>query len=226
MWQKPWGYKEGFAICGGLFLVGTLLQIVLGKVHLDLLAYPVNLILGLVYLVLIIAASLLSRKVYLFRWMSGYQAAVTSMIAAVIITVIMGLTLQVNEKVHVTGIAGWLGFHQMLSAWSFSLLLVWFITLLGMVTLRRIRHFKPRDIPFILNHMGLFLALTGAILGSADMQRLKMQTSIGKAEWRAFDEDQKLMELPLAIELHDFTIDEYPPKLMLIDNETGKVGGP
>ena len=72
MWQKPWGYKEGFAICGGLFLVGTLLQIVLGKVHLDLLAYPVNLILGLVYLVLIIAASLLSRKVYLFRWMSGY----------------------------------------------------------------------------------------------------------------------------------------------------------
>ena len=42
--------------------------------------------------------------------------------------------------------------------------------------------------------MGLFLALTGAILGSADMQRLKMQTSIGKAEWRAFDEDQKLME--------------------------------
>ena len=223
MWQKPWGYKEGFAICGGLFLVGTLLQIVLGKVHLDLLAYPVNLILGLVYLVLIIAASLLSRKVYLFRWMSGYQAAVTSMIAVVIITVIMGLTLQVNEKVHVTGIAGWLGFHQMLSAWSFSLLLVWFITLLGMVTLRRIRHFKPRDIPFILNHMGLFLALTGAILGSADMQRLKMQTSIGKAEWRAFDEDRKLMELPLAIELHDFTIDEYPPKLMLIDNETGKV---
>ena len=31
----------------------------------------------------------------------------------------------------------------------------------------------------------------------------------------------QLIELPLAIELKDFTIDEYPPKLMLIDNETG-----
>ena len=36
------------------------------------------------------------------------------------------------------------------------------------------------------------------------------------------DEHGKLIELPLAIELKDFTIDEYPPKLMLIDNETGR----
>ena len=32
-----------------------------------------------------------------------------------------------------------------------------------------------------------------------------------------------MIELPLAIELRSFTIDEYPPKLMLIDNTTGKV---
>ena len=31
-----------------------------------------------------------------------------------------------------------------------------------------------------------------------------------------------MIELPLAIELRSFTIDEYPPKLMLIDNTTGK----
>lgn len=31
-----------------------------------------------------------------------------------------------------------------------------------------------------------------------------------------------MRELPLAIELQDFTIDEYPPKLMLINNETGE----
>lgn len=223
MWQKPWGYKEGFTICGGLFLVGTLLQITLGKVNLDLLAYPVNLILGLVYVILLILAFTLSRKVYLFRWMGSYQAAVTSMIAVVVLTVIMGLTLQVNAKIHIHGIAGWFGFSQMLSAWSFTLLLTWFISLLGIVTLRRIRHFKGKDIPFLFNHLGLFLALTGAILGSADMQRLKMQTTIGKAEWRAYDEEQQLVELPLAVELQDFTIDEYPPKLMLIDNETGKV---
>ena len=46
---------------------------------------------------------------------------------------------------------------------------------------------------------------------------------MGNAEWRATDDKGKLIELPLAIELKDFTIDEYPPKLMLIDNETGGV---
>lgn len=223
MWQKPWGYKEGFSICGGLFLVGTLLQITLGAVNLDHLAYPVNLIIGAVYILVLTGASLSSRKVYLFRWMSGYQAAITAMIAVVVMTIIMGLTLQVNAKVRVTGIDAWFGFSHMISAWSFALVLAWFISLLGMVIARRARYFRLKDIPFTLNHLGLFLALTGAILGSADMQRLKMQTSIGKAEWRARDENQGTRELPLAIELHDFTIDEYPPKLMLIDNETGKV---
>lgn len=59
-------------------------------------------------------------------------------------------------------------------------------------------------------------------LGNADMQRVRMTTRIDNAEWRAMDEYGKLIELPLAIELKDFTIDEYPPKLMLIDNETGR----
>ena len=36
------------------------------------------------------------------------------------------------------------------------------------------------------------------------------------------NEDGKLTELPLAIELKEFTIHEYPPKLMMINNENGQ----
>ncbi len=82
--------------------------------------------------------------------------------------------------------------------------------------------FNVRKIPFLLNHAGLFVALLTATLGNADMQRLKMITQLGKTEWRAIDEGGKLTELPLAVELKEFTIHEYPPKLMLIDNETGQ----
>ena len=39
---------------------------------------------------------------------------------------------------------------------------------------------------------------------------------------RVWTRTRKMRELPLAIELQDFTIDEYPPKLMLINNETGE----
>lgn len=222
MWQKPWGYKEGFAICGGLFLTGTLLQIVLGKCSLDILSYPVNICVGILYVAVLLTAYAFSRKSYFVRWMSSYSAAVTAMLSVVALTVIMGLTRQVQPDVTLTGIERWLGFSQMLSACSFLLLFFWFTSLLGVTTIKRMHHFRRRDIPFVLNHLGLFLALTGAVLGSADMQRLKMTTQVGKAEWRAYDERQELRELPLAIELKEFTIDEYPPKLMLIDNASGK----
>lgn len=222
MWQKPWGYKEGFSICGGLFIVGILLQITLGKTQLDLLVWPMNAILGGVYILLLMLMQIFRRKSYLLRWLSSYPAAITSIASVVVMTLIMGFTRQIQAEVQLTGIERWLGFSQMLSSWSFALLLVWFITLLGLSTLKRLSHFQWRDIPFHLNHFGLFLALFGAILGSPDLQRLKMTTVMNKAEWRAFDENNRIVELPLAIELHDFTIDEYPPKLMLLDNETGQ----
>ena len=222
MWQKTWGYKEGFAVCGGLFLIGTFWQIILGKCTLSVLACPLKIYVEVAYLLLLIALHAFFRKYYFVRWMSSPQAAVTSMISLVVMTVIMGLVRQLRPEVTVTGIDAWLGFSQMLSACSFILLFLWFVTLLGMVILRRIHNRSWRDVPFFLNHAGLFLALTGAVLGSADMQRLEMTVRTGKAEWRALNQQKEMVELPLAIELHDFTIDEYPPKLMLIDNESGK----
>lgn len=222
MWQKPWGYKEGFSICGGLFIVGILLQMTLGKTNLDLLAWPINLLLGGSFLLLLVVLQAFHRKSYLIRWLSSYSAAISSITGVIILTLIMGLTRQLKADVQLSGLEKGLGFSQMLSAWSFTLLLVWFLTVLGMTIFRRFSHFHWKDIPFHLNHLGLFLALGGAILGSPDMKRVKMTTVFNKAEWRAFDENNHIIELPLAIELHDFTIDEYPPKLMLIDNETGQ----
>ena len=88
---------------------------------------------------------------------------------------------------------------------------------------------KARKLPFLLNHAGLFIVLLTATFGSADLQCLKMITRLGQAEWKATDKNGNLVELPFAIELNDFTISEYPPKLILIDNETGQplpVDGP
>ena len=82
-----------------------------------------------------------------------------------------GLIRQVKSDVPLFGAESWLGFSQMLSACSFVLLFLWMITLLGLTTIRRIHHFRWCDFPFVLNHLGLFLALTGAILGNADMER-------------------------------------------------------
>lgn len=222
MWKKPWGYKEGTVICTALPVIGILLQAVTGKIDWECMAWPVNIILLSAYLLLLPVMHATRKKIYLFRWMSSYPAAVSAMLAVVILTVVMGLTRQLPSTQDVPGVQGWLGFSQMLSAWPFVLLFTWLISLLGMTVIKRIYPFSWRKLPFLFSHIGLFIAIAGAVAGSGDIKRLKMTTTIGKPEWRAYDDRQQLCELPLAVELTDFTIDEYPAKLMLVDNETGK----
>lgn len=224
MWNKPWKYKEGVMIGIGLLVTGFLLQAIVGKIEWDWIAFPVNIIVLLSFLILLGVMHAFRKKVYLFSWFSHYTAAVSSLCWVVGMTVLMGLIKQIPSHHSIEGIESLLGFSQMLSSWPFVLLYIWVTTVLGLTILRVGFSFRWRKIPFLLNHIGLFVALVAATLGNADMQRLRMTTSLGNAEWRAQDETtQEIVELPLAIELRDFTIDEYPPKLMLIDNATGKV---
>ena len=220
MWKRPWGYKEGLVCGAGLFATGLFLQGTVGNIHWDLFSRPVNIIVLAAYLFLLAVLYGSRKKVYCFEWLTHYTAAVSSLIWVAAITVVMGLVRQVPAT---QPPADWLGFSKMLSFWPFVLLYIWMVTVLGLTILRSGFPFRLRKIPFLLNHAGLFIALLTATLGNADLQRLKMITQLGKTEWRATDENGNLSELPLAIELKGFTIDEYPPKLMLIDNETGKV---
>lgn len=219
MWKKPWGYKEGLACGAGLFATGLLLQGIVGDIRWDLFAWPVNIIVLVLYLLLLAVLYGLRKRVYCFEWLTHYTAAVSSLVCVAAITVVMGLVRQVPAT---QPAADWIGISKMLSFWPFVLLYIWLVTVLGMTVLRSGFPFRLRKIPFLLNHVGLFIALLTATLGNADLQRLKMITQMGKTEWRATDGNGQLAELPLAIELKGFTIDEYPPKLMLIDNETGK----
>lgn len=224
MWNKPWKYKEGMMTGTGLLATGFLLQATVGKIEWDWVAFPVNVIVLFLFLILLGIMHAFRKKVYLFGWLSHYSAAVSSLCWVVGMTVLMGLIRQVPSHHSVTGFEGLLGFSQMLSSWPFVLLYIWMTVVLGLTILRVGFPFRWRRVPFLLNHIGLFVALVAATLGNADMQRLRMTTSLGNAEWRAQNETtRQLVELPLAIELNNFTIDEYPPKLMLIDNETGKV---
>lgn len=220
MWNKPWKLKEGFLIGGGLVLIGLLLQWTVGAVDWDLFAFPVNLIVLCGYLLLIGMMFIFREKVYLFRWMGQYGAAVSSLVWVVLLTVIMGAVRQVPAHIPASDAVG---ITRMLTFWPFVLLYWWVTTIVGMVSLKRLISFRWQNIPFLLNHLGLFIALLGATLGNADMQRLTLTAQVGKPEWRASDKQGYIHELPLVIELREFVIDEYPPKLILIDNATGKV---
>lgn len=224
MWKYPWRYAEGIAICVGLFVVGSILQFLLGGVSLEVFKFPVNIYVGSIYLVLLVFLYWIAGKNKYVIWFTQPIAAVSSIAGLLMLTIIMGFTKQLvlptgmpQEQAHVG-----FGFNQMTRAWPFVLLFIYALSVLGLTTIKRIMHFRKSDTVFVLNHLGLFIALFTAILGAADLQRLRMQTFLQQPEWRAEDDAGNLVELPIAIELKDFDIEEYPPKLLIIDNETGE----
>jgi len=214
--------KEGFLIGGGLIIAGLMLELSVGPVDWDSFRWPVNGIVLAGFLALIAVIFLLRKKVYGLQFIGTYNAAIPALVYAVVLTIIMGLTRQT-----VNGM--WL--NNMLSFWPFVLIYVYIAVILGLIILRRTLHFASwrRDIPFLLNHLGLFLALTTATLGNADMQRLKMITVKGEPEWRALTDQQQIVEMPIAIELKEFimeTYDDGSPKRFASDiqilTQTGK----
>lgn len=208
MWKQPWGYAEGWVICAGLLITGLGLQLIAGPVQSGLFRYPVNLAVGLLFLLVLCIVFVSSRKITALRWFSGLTASLTALSAFLSVVLVMGFIGP--------------GIERITHSWPFVLLFLYFLFVLGHVTLRRITSFRWRDIPFMLNHAGLFITLLAAVLGNGDLRRLRMTVPLENPEWRATDDTNEMIELPLAIELRSFTIDEYPPKLMLIDNATGK----
>ena len=204
MWKQPWGYREGWTICAGIFFTGIFLQWLFGEIVPELFRFPVHLIAGALFLLCLLLLHFLSVKIKLMQWFGGNRAAITALVSLLSMIIFMGFT---NARVMVS--------------WPFVLLSFYFLSILGFVILRRLGCFRWKDSGFILNHAGLFIAFFAGLLGSSDIQRLRISVPVDETEWRATNEKNEMVELPLAIELKSFTIDEYPPKLMLLDNVTG-----
>ena len=218
--------KEGFLIGGGLIIAGLMLEMNTGPVDWDAFRWPVNGIVLAIFLSIIAIIFLLRKKVYGFLFIGTHKAAIPALVYAVVLTIIMGLT---RQEVNGT----WL--NNMLSFWPFVLIYVYIAVILGLVALRQLKTWAATNFSLftlhssLLSHFGLFLAMTTATLGNADMQRLKMITVKGEPEWRALTPKQQIVEMPLAIELKEFimeTYDDGSPKRFASDiqilTKTGK----
>ena len=199
-----WTMKEGFLIGGGLIVAGLILELSVGPAMWETFAWPVNGFVLAGFLTIIAAMFLLRKSVSVFRFIGTYQAAIPTLVYAVVLTIIMGLTRQTPD-------GRWL--NNMLTFWPFVLVYVYMAVILGVVILRRFSklryHRSMQDVAFLLNHCGLFLAMTTATLGNADMQRLRMITVVGEPEWRALTQEGTIRVMPLAIELKQFIMETY-----------------
>lgn len=219
MWQMPWGYPESAAMVGGVVAVGIILQLATGPFDFYLLAKPVNLLTGAVLFLLCVRMGFAHRNAFV-KWLTGVPMSVSVMMCLLLLAVIMGFTPQAaggRES------ASLLGADAMTRSWPFVLIYFLMLLSLGGVIARRFSVFRRRDYPFYLNHLGLWLLLVSSGLGYADMERYVMYVQEGQTEWRVYDEEKHVKELPVAIQLNDFDMDVYPPGLAVIDRNTGEV---
>ena len=220
LWENPWGYVESFFIGFGLMVTGFFLEVFVAGDTPFTIAYPYNIIFLGGYIALLIVLYKWFSNTQVIRWLTKVPASISSISLVTLLVMIMGIIPQVSSE---SNFINNLGLNHITSNWAFLLILFQFLTCLGLISIKRILQFKWSNFGFILNHLGLFLALTAGMLGTGDLQRLSINTYEGKPSWIATDAQKNQVELPFAFYLKDFIIEEYHPKLALVNNKTGKI---
>jgi hypothetical protein len=221
MWRQPWRYAESIAFVLGLMAAGFALQAVLGAFNFSAISSPVNLFIAGVIIVFPLVFSIW-RKTLFYQWFSGVPFSVSLTGGLLVLGIVMGLTPQMEQlNPHDKSFITMAGFRQMTSSHAF--VIIYFVTLLSLWTLivRRLFTFRIKDYAFYLNHIGLWLLLFAAGLGAADLRRYVMYVNEGETQWQVYNKNDMPLELPIAIQLNDFQMEEYPPKLVIIDHRTG-----
>jgi len=220
LWENPWGYVESFFIGFGLMVTGFFLEVFVTSDTPFAVAYPYNIIFLVGYVALLFVLYKWFSNTQIIKWLTKVPASISSISLVTLLVMFMGIIPQVASE---SNFINNLGLNRITSNWAFLLILFQFLTCLGLISIKRILQFKWSNVGFILNHVGLFLALIAGMLGTGDLQRLSINTYEGKPSWIATDAQKNQVELPFAFYLKDFVIDEYPPKLALIDNKTGTI---
>ena len=219
LWQSPWEYPESLLIAFGIILIGFALEIAVDSSNFGAIVFPKNVIFGGLFVVSIIASFLLIRKNKSLKFLAGIPASIGAIAALSFLVVIMGVTPQIPmEK---DGLITALGLNRLTTSLPFLFINFYLLFVLGIVIIRKISPLKLKDWGFICSHLGLWITVFAAGLGSGDLQRLRMDLHENQIEGRAYDDKGNFFELPLAIKLNDFIIDEFNPKLAVVDNTTG-----
>ncbi|HBG23702.1 MAG: hypothetical protein A2X17_06090 [Bacteroidetes bacterium GWF2_41_61] len=196
---------EEAIVTTAVVIAGLALQFTLGSFDKAFLAFPVNII-----ALAALATLLFIKKGKLLTRLSSGSLSVILLTIVLLITLYMGLVPGNKTKI----------------SWPFVLIyLMTLINLTAVISLH-LKEFSGKRIPFLLNHLGVLILLFAAGLGSADKSRYFMRVNEGAVEWRAeqsgANAQDGLKELPVAISLKNFEIDEYPANLAIIERATGE----
>lgn len=196
---------EEIVMISAVMIAGFALQFFSGPFDKRFLAFPVNVI-----LIAMLSLIFFMKKGSSLSRMASGSLSVILLAAMTIAALWMGLVPGNMVKI----------------SWPFVLLYLLVLVNLTAIIALKVKSFSVNQIPFMLNHAGLLILLLAAGPGSADKARYFMTVAEGATEWRGEPSGSKegtnVVELPIAIELKDFSMEEYPPRLGIVDKTTGE----
>ena len=199
-----------------LCAVGVVMEFFVGHPLLAFFAYPLNMLLGLLFLFVLFSVHLWGRSTAVYRFLSSLPVSLAVIVWMLYLAVLIGLIPQGAPREGALPLLQRLGFDRITTSWYFLLHCALFLFVLGLVTLRRLSSFSVKNVAFILNHAGLFVALLGGILGAADRQEFRMVMPRGMEVDYGISTDGKEIHTPFSLRLHEFSLERYPERAAMI----------
>ncbi len=214
IWEYPWQYKESYLIALGLLVSGFLIEFSAGDKKFAIPEWPYNGYLVISFTLILTGLHLVFRKSNFVKWLSGVPAAISSISLVTFLVLLMGIFPQNKDIGNGLNIPG---LNNITRSWPYLLSILYFLSCLGLVSLRRITSFSSKNLGFFLNHLGLWIAVIAGSAGTGDVRMLSMELHEGEIKHVAADSSGTKFELPFAIQLIDFSLQEYEPKIGLLD---------
>lgn len=220
MWTHPWRYRESFLIAFLLMVTGLLIELFTPSQGISVPGFPANMFAAMTFIATLAFLHLFYRKSNFVKWLSGVPAAISSITLFSFAALLLGLIPQEGGSESLLSAAG---FTHIKNSWVIAVAQIYLLTSLGLVALKRSAPLNRKNAGFLLNHAGLWIVIAGASLGTGDLQRLKMDLHKGETIWYAYDNQGRNYELPFAVRLDSFHIEQYPPEAGIFDGNTGRL---
>ena len=219
--KASWGYGESFVIALEIVILGFIIEIFLKGQGVRTPHLPYNLYMLLTLVLILVFIHLKYRYKPVVRWLSSVPCSISAISVYALLVLLLGFIPQQQEQ------AGWLqltGLNHLKSTWPFLLIQLYLLFSLGLVVLRRSIPFKKKNLGFLLNHLGLWITLVAAGLGSGDLKRVTIDLYENK-DFSAIGAlaDQSRYNMPFAMKLLDFNIELYNPKIAVADRNIGEI---
>lgn len=219
--KKQYSFAISFLVAFSITIIGFVINLVSNSHLVPLLSWPVNIYFLLGFIALIVNLQFLLNKKQL-NWITDIPTSVSAIITFSILVLLMGLIPQESMSPNNSFLYK-MGLTNIVRSWSFMLISFYLLLILGFVILKRLNKFNFRNAVFILNHLGLWITIMAASLGSGDVLKFEMTVKEGQKTNIVRNEYNQTFEMPFDVELIDFRIDEYIPQLTFVNPAENKI---